>query len=371
MARWELLTPEAAARMWDETLLSLEDYTTFQSYAWGEYRRALGWEPCHWIAYDEEQKVVAMMLGLVRRYPFGLGMVWCEGGPVGDLTACDASLQATIMNTTRLKRVYMRFRCDRSREVRDTLVLSANGWTRSWSPLTSNYSMGLCMKPSERELLAGCERNWRRNLNRANDCGVKVKPWINPDINELLSIYSAMQNLKGLSEQQSREELEFLLTNMRQQMVLYRAEDSAGQLLSITGWLFFGDRAWMWLSATSEEGRKQHASYAVLWSMVQLSLERGVQFCDLCGIDPVANHGVYRFKRGTGADPLEYLGEWDWASSDFLRWFGNLAISRRAQLRTMEGKLSGSKDTDVREFPATPPREAVTTEAQALSSAAS
>ena len=41
MARWELLTPETASKIWDQTLLSFDDYTTFQSYAWGEYRRAL------------------------------------------------------------------------------------------------------------------------------------------------------------------------------------------------------------------------------------------------------------------------------------------------------------------------------------------
>ena len=43
MARWELLTDEVARSTWDEALLKFDDYTPFQTYAWGEYRRGLGW----------------------------------------------------------------------------------------------------------------------------------------------------------------------------------------------------------------------------------------------------------------------------------------------------------------------------------------
>ncbi|HEY6802593.1 MAG TPA: hypothetical protein VI306_03340, partial [Pyrinomonadaceae bacterium] len=72
---WRLLTNEEALASWDEALLKFADHTPFQSYAWGEYRRALGWEPYHWAAFNERGEVVAMMLGLVRRYPLKFGLV--------------------------------------------------------------------------------------------------------------------------------------------------------------------------------------------------------------------------------------------------------------------------------------------------------
>ncbi len=202
--------------------------------------------------------------------------------------------------------------------------------------------MSLSLNRSDTDLLAGFERNWRRNLNRANDSGITARRWENPDIDELLSIYQSMQAVKGLNEQQSREEIEHLIGKLDQQLVVFRCDDAQGKLVSVCGWLIFGDWAWMWLSATSEEGRNLNASYAVFWALLQHSKEVGVKWCDLCGIDPVANHGVYRFKRGSGAEHLEYLGEWDWAPKPWLRWFGNWAISRRERLKCAEAKLNAA-----------------------------
>jgi lipid II:glycine glycyltransferase (peptidoglycan interpeptide bridge formation enzyme) len=138
-----------------------------------------------------------------------------------------------------------------------------------------------------------------------------------------------MQSVKGIREQHSREEVGQLLTNLKRQLVLYRCDDPNGELVSLAGWVIFGNQAWAVFAATSEQGRKLHASYATLWALVQHCQRLQLQSCDLAGIDPVKNQGVYRFKKATGASPLEYLGEWDWATSATLRWLGNWAISRR------------------------------------------
>jgi len=58
-----------------------------------------------------------------------------------------------------------------------------------------------------------------------------------------------------------------------------------------------------------------------------------VEHYDLGGIDPHENPGVYKFKRQTGARPIEFLGEWDWATSSWLRWLGNWAIWRRDSVK--------------------------------------
>lgn len=339
MARWALLTDEEARRAWDQTLIRFDDCSPFQSYAWGEYRRALGWEPHRWQACNEQGDVIAMMQGSVRRYPFGLGLVWCEGGPVGDLSACDESLHTVMKQTTALRGIYCRFRCDRGRAVEDALRISAQGWSMSWSPLTSNYSMVLDLTQDEDRLLAACEQNWRRNLRRSKECKLTIREWLDPDVDDVLSVYVSMQDLKGLEEQLSREEVEQLLRNLNQQIVLYRCDDDQGELVSLLGCLVIGERACAQFWATAERGRKLHASYAIFWALVQHCRQIGVKSYDLAGIDPVRNHGVYRFKRATGATAVEYLGEWDWATRPWLRWFGNWAISRRNRLSHTEAML--------------------------------
>lgn len=342
MAIWQLLSNEVAQKTWDEALLQLEDYSPFQIYAWGEYQRALGWEPYRWVALNEHGEIVAMMLGLLRRYPFGFGIMWSEGGPVGDLSVCDESLQQAMKHASGLKRVYCRFRCDRQRQVEDALKLSAQSWRRSWFSLTTSYSMSLNLAQDESQLLAGCGRNWRRNLRRAWEGNLTVQQWTDPSVDEIVSAYDSMQSLKGLEEQYSREEFEQILKHLKQQIVIYRCNNEHGQLVSLHGWLIFGDRATALLSATTEQGRELHASYAVIWALVQHCQLLHLQSADLGGIDPVLNPGVYRFKKATGAAPIEYLGEWDWASRPWLRWFGNWAISRRQRLRMAESALKCS-----------------------------
>lgn len=340
MTTWQLLNVEVARKIWNEALLRLVDYTAFQTFAWGEYQRALGWEPCYWAAFDEHGVIIAMMLGLLRRYPLGIGLVWSEGGPVGDLSVCDERLQKAIKQTTGFKRIYCRFRCDRQRQVEDALRLTAQGWSRSWFNLQTCYSLRLDLAKEEKQLLAGCERNWRRNLRRAQEGNLKVERWNNPSVDEVVAAYDSMQTLKGLEEQHSRDEFEQLFVHLKDHLVIYRATDEHGQLVSLHAWLVFGNRATAFLSVTTEQGRLLHSSYAVMWTMLQHCQGLQLQYCDLGGIDPVRNPGPYRFKKATGAVPVEYLGEWDWASRPWLQWLGNWAISRRNRLKIAESALN-------------------------------
>lgn len=339
MAKWELLTNEEAARTWDQTLAGFADFSPCQSYAWGEYRKALGWQPLRLAAFDEQRKVVAMMQGTLRRHPFGIGLMWCEGGPVGDLSVCDDSLQTAVKIASGLKRVYCRFRCDRARNIEDVLRLSAQGWCLPWSPITSNYSMMLDLTQEEDRLLAACDRNFRRNLRRANESDLRITQWFDPNIDEVLAVYASMQDVKGIEEQLSRDEIEQMLKSLGDQVVIYRCDDQEGNVVSLLGVFIVGDKASSLLWATSEKGRTLLASYPIFWALLQHCQRNGVRVYDLAGIDPIRNHGVYRFKRATGAAPIEYLGEWDWASRPILRWLGNWAIAKRASIKKVEGAL--------------------------------
>ena len=340
MIIWKKLTETEARQSWDETLARFQDCAPFQSHAWGEYRRALNWEQCRWVAVNENDEVVTMMQASLRRYPGGVGLLWSEGGPVGDLAACDQGLQDTIKETTGLKRVYCRFRCDRQRDIEDALRLAALGWKLPWSPLTTCYSMVLDLDLSEEQLLAGFDRNWRRNLRRFQEGNLKVSQWLDASADEVFAVYDSMQNAKGLDEQLSGEEIEQILVNLKQQLVLYRCDDEKGQVMSLLGCLVIGARACCVLSATSEAGRGLNSSYGVFWALFQHCQRIGVKSLDLAGIDPIRNHGVYRFKRATGAAPIEYLGEWDWASNANMRWFGNWAIERRDLLKRVSSTLA-------------------------------
>ena len=335
MFTWKLLTDEAASRIWDKNLKRFADCSPFQSYAFGEYQRYLGWQPCHWAATNEEGETTAMCLGLVRRYPLGFGIVWCPGGPVGDVQSWDEGLRDTILQTSGLKRLYLRFRCDQERHVADALFLDHRGWSRSISPMTSSFSMELDLALGEDELFNRLHRPWRRNLRLARQNDLKIELCTNPDIDELSRVFAEMEARKHLPRQFSPEKLDNLFKHAASNLIFYRCEDASGNLICFRGALVTGSRACDYLAATTEKGRELRASYAVLWQMLRQCGEKGVMTYDLGGIDPWANPGVYTFKKNTGAREVESLGEWDWATSSALRFFGNWAIGRRQGVKSV------------------------------------
>ncbi len=340
MAKWELISEERAQTIWDKTLTSFQDCSPFQSYGWAQYRRSLGWQPHHWIAFDEHESPVAMMQGYVRRYPLGIGLVWSEGGPIGDLSACDETFHQAIKETTKLRNVYYRFRCDRPRNIEDSLRLTSQCWSMPWSPLTTNYTMTIDLNVTEEQLLKSCERNWRWNLKKSNDCDLKLSQWTHPAAREIVGAYRSMETVKGLDEQLSETEIAQMLTSLKPHLVIFRCDDANGELVCVMGCLVTGDKACLVLSATAARGRELRASYATFWSLIRHLRNIGIREFDFAGIDPVRNPGVYRFKRAAGGKPIELLGEWDWASRPWLRWFGNWAIAKRNRIRQAETALN-------------------------------
>lgn len=332
MPTWKAFSDEEARVAWDQALARFGDCSPFQSYAWGEYRRGLGWRPYRWAAFNEQNEIVALLQAYLRRHRFGIGMLWSEGGPVGDLSVCDENLQSTIRETVGLKRIYCRFRCDQPRAVPKVLQLKAQGWNVPWAGINSGYTAILDLKSEEK----GVTRNWRANVRRAEKNNLVTHQWLNPTAEAIHSAFLSMEKAKGLEEQHSREEIEQLLEKAGHQLILYRSDDERGELMTLAGALVFATQANLWLFATTQQGRKSRASYLAFSALVQHCKEVGVTSYDLGGIDPVNNAGVSAFKQDSGGTPVELLGEWDWATQPWLRWLGNWAIQQRSRVRRAE-----------------------------------
>ena len=328
MVKWELLTDEDALAQWDRQLLAFDDYSIYQTIAWGEHRRALGWTPCRWAAFDGGN-IVAMAQGLLRRYAGGIGVVWLPGGPVGNINAWSAELQQVIRCTTQLTCVYCRFNSFRARRDEDQQSLTEMNWQRPRTRLTTGASLLYDLTRPETERLAACSKNWRHNLKRSHKSGYAVAQWKKPDAAEMRTVYAEMEDYKQISQQHSEANLRALYDHVGDQLITYSCRDAGGRLVGFRACATFGEKAWDMLAATAVAGRKTYASYATFWALTQDCHRRGIRQYDLSGIDPVGNRGVYDFKQGTGAAAIEYLGEWEWAFPRLFALPANWLIGRR------------------------------------------
>jgi hypothetical protein len=268
--------------------------------------------------------------------------MWCIGGPLGDYKNWDENLPKTILKAVNLKRIYVRFRCDRERTPQTVLFLSHQNWSRSIYTITSNVSMEINLSVDENLFLSKLSRNWRRNLAAAREKHLITKLDSNPNIQEICRTYAEMEARKNLPQQFSQEKLEYLFKYSGSNLIFYRCEDSSGNLLCFRGCLRIGNRAVDYLAATTKLGIEQRASYVTLWKLLEHCKELGVEYYDLGGINPWDNPGVYKFKKETGARELEYLGEWDWSNKSWLRLIGNWAIWNKQKIRKVESHLNSN-----------------------------
>ena len=328
MVKWGLFADAGNHTQWDRELRAFDDYSIYQTAAWGEHRRALGWTPYRWIAHADG-KTVALAQGLLRRYPGGVGVVWLPGGPVGAIEAWNDDLRQVIRRTTALNVVYCRFHSFRAKIDADLHQLAKLRWRAPRARLGARASLIYDVSPSEAERVAACSKNWRHNLKRSQKSGFALALWERPNLAEMRAVYAEMEGYKNLAQQHSEQNLRALYEHVGDQLVTFSCRDDSGKLVAFRACAVLGDRAWDMLAAAAVAGRKTYASYAAFWALMQECHRRGIKHYDLSGVDPVGNRGVYDFKQGTGATPLEYLGEWDWAYPQIFSLPANWLIGRR------------------------------------------
>lgn len=326
---WTEVAPGEAAASWDRDLQTLDDWTLDQSHAWGEHSQRLGWQIRRFLSRTAEGRPRAMMQVLHRSPAPGVHMLWSPGGPVGDVSAWGAGLRRTLTQSFRGVGHYVRFFSHRPVREQDAATLERLDWRRVRTKVRSGLSMRLDLSRGMGELAKGLSANWRHNLKRAGKRGLTVRPWSEPDLDEILAVYRSMEQHKDLREQFSREQLASLRASFGDRLVTWRCDGAEGRLLALRACVVIGDRAWDMLAATTVEGRRVYASYAACWALFEECRARGVRAYDLRGVEPDRGPGVYDFKRGTGAALVEYLGEWEWASNDLMRMGADWVVSHQ------------------------------------------
>lgn len=278
----------------------------------------------------EGGSIVGMAQVLVRKFPLGVTLAWIPGGPLGRPADWGPSLRESIESMSRSRLgLYCRIFSLAARSHEDMTQLAALGWQRPNTLINSGMSLAYPCAEVESERIGLASAKWRYNFRRAERSSHVTGVWVSPSADEILAAYASMQLLKGLKEQVARPVLNSMLETFQDRFLLVRCIDDQGRLLAFRGALLMGERGWEVYAAATPEGRKTYASYAVFWELMRQCAARGIRWYDMGGADPVGNKGVYDFKKGTGAQEIVYLGEWDWASVPLLRRTANFLIQRR------------------------------------------
>ncbi len=340
MVKWELLPATHNRAKWDDALLQSQDYTVFQSFRWGEFKRGTGWTPMRWIARDRAGLVVAMAQILTKSFRGRVKIGWAPGGPVLLFPPTPLGELALIVKLLLQEinalggRTCIRFD---SYLAKDTTLSSAafeQSCARPLFAMNTGCSSCLDLRQPMDVLTRKMTSKHRYYVKKALTENLQWNPGSDTRcVEELARLHTEMVLQKKLPSLRScSREISAMWNVLGTNATIFTGyvENRAVTSCMI---LTFGEKAFYLMAATSTEGRKLSASYAMIYRLLEYLQKQDITQFDLGGLNPgsYGAQGVNHFKRGFGGKFVERLGEWEWASSKWLRWALNLAVWYRGR----------------------------------------
>jgi len=325
---WEVFTDSDLA--WDNLIIDKGCRIPYQLSAWANSKSDDGWSAIKLIYKNQDDlSTVRTALQILIKKKFMITIAWIPGGAIGDLDVFDVSFTKKIKSLTHSKLIYCRMNLMREYNSQDIIFLKASLWRKPDYLLNSGKSMSLKTTITLDDLRLNFSGNWRHNLKRSEKKNIVIEKWENPQANDLYEIYLNMQSIKNIGVQFSLQQLQSIIVSFGSKLVIYKCVNSDGCIIAFRGIVIVGSNAFDIFAAANHEARRVYATYGIFWSILDFCVHNRIGNYDLGGIDPVNNMGVYNFKKGTGADAIEYLGEWDYSSVSILRFFANKYLSKR------------------------------------------
>jgi lipid II:glycine glycyltransferase (peptidoglycan interpeptide bridge formation enzyme) len=293
-----------------------------QSWRWGEFRAAWGWQPKRFLCRRDGRVVAAVQL-LFRPTPLGT-LAYVPRGPV--CAPDDPAVPALLDQVARLAGRAFAVRFEPS--WLDGTV-SPGQWGLRASPDTQPRSTAYVdLRPSEAELLAGMHQKWRYNLGLAARRGVMVRRGGETD----LPAFARMIQETARRDRFHARPAEYYAWAWRvfqpdSHLFVATREDRP---LAACMTFYFADQAAYLYGASADDGRRDMPSYALQWEAIRHAKSAGLRRYDLWGIpDSVSRAvaagaaprevdaadeglgGVWRFKRGLPIVVERTVGAWD------------------------------------------------------------
>jgi lipid II:glycine glycyltransferase (peptidoglycan interpeptide bridge formation enzyme) len=318
---------------WNQTLLTFSDYSIFHAFEWGEFKKNRNWKPLRYHFLDKNGKIIGLALLFVKKLPLGLTFIWSPGGPVFSFPNSNVDLvQILEVLVKTIQKEFPRSVIRFNSHLKHNPLVTYNFnriLLRPIFKINSGYTIHIDLEQSMEDIKRKMTSKHRYYTKKAINSNIEWKTG-NDDklIDDFLIIHGEMVKDKKIS---------FIGTD---HLAIQQMRKSFGkQLFILVGYwnevpitscllLLFGKKAVYYIASTNKLGRDISAAYAMFERLIEELHKNGFSHFDFGGIDP-ANPmaaGVNHYKTGFGGQIIEYVGEWEVATSEIIRWIINIAI---------------------------------------------
>lgn len=293
-----------------------------QSLEWGKVKTA--WIKEVVLAEDENGKIIGSICILIRKVPIFGNMMYSSRGPVCDIHDKKVLEQLTE-GVKELAKKYKAFvfrmepdiKKDDSefRKLVEEIGYKVKDDAKDFKDeIQPRFVFRLDIKDkTEEEVLAAFHQKTRYNIRLATKKGVVVKEGTREDLKDFHKIMVETGSRDGFIirplEYFEKMYDELAPKHMKLLMAYYEDKPISGIIP-----IMYGNKTWYLYGASSNSHRNLMPNYLLQWEMIKQAIANKHDMYDFRGVSGVVdeNHpqyGLYRFKKGFGAEFTEFIGE--------------------------------------------------------------
>lgn len=316
------LQDEKQRKEYTEFLENHERCNFQQSLEWGKVKSF--WKNEVVVAEDEKQNIVGSLSVLVRKIPIFGYLMYSSRGPVCDIhdekvlaQLTEGAKQLAEKYHAMVLKIEPDIKSDDKefRGIVQKLGYQIKDNAKDFrDEIQPRYVFRLDIKgKTEDEIFAGFHSKTRYNVRLATRKGVTVKEGTKEDLKDFHKIMVETGARDGFIirplEYFEKMYDELAPKHMKVLMAYYEGKPISGVIP-----IMYGNKTWYLYGASSNAYRNVMPNYLLQWEMIKLAIQRKDDMFDLRGVSGVVdeNHpqyGLYRFKKGFGAEFTEFIGE--------------------------------------------------------------
>ena len=290
-----------------------------QSLEWAKVKQS--WKREVILAEDTNGKINGSLMVLVRKIPFFGNIMYSARAPVCDIHNIEVLRQITEGAKELAKKynaIVLRIEPDiKSNDTDFRNIMLELGYSikddakNFRDEIQPRYVFRLDTKnKTEDEIFKNFHQKTRYNVRLATKKGVTVKEGTREDLKDFHKIMVTT----GIRDGFITRPLEYFEKmydclgpeHMKILMAYYDGKPISGVIP-----IMYGNKTWYLYGASSNEHRNLMPNYLLQWEMIKIAISRKSDIYDLRGVPGIADdsNGLYRFKKGFGAEYTEFIGE--------------------------------------------------------------
>jgi peptidoglycan pentaglycine glycine transferase (the first glycine) len=301
-----------------------------QTVAWGELKSRTGWTPVRYLVQERKTgRGRGAMSVLLRRLPLPFARVYLGYAPRGpvidyeDQEALSELFGAAAADLRRRGGIALKIDPDIKAERTDIIQrleeLGLRRLTRGlgFEGVQPRFVFRLSLRDEPARIMASFQPKTRYNIRLAQRRGVTVRAAAGrDDLGVFYRILMETARRDGFlvrAESYYQDMWDILMERGLARLFL---ADHEGKTLAGAIIFILGDKAWYVYGASSSSDRDLMPNYLLQWTMICWAKDRGCTLYDFRGVsgnldptDPL--YGLFRFKKGFGAEFTEFAGEFD------------------------------------------------------------